>query len=673
LEGRVSGIAQELTHQILDLGKDLFARATDFDGYAKAMVNLQDTARSTGQAMGDTRSIIDTMKQSGITAEQAAKQLENFSEFVADLRQGPMSPGSRRLLGDIQDPETQQEMQKYAASVRGATSYAERLNKTLEMRDRILRDAKDPITGASAVREFERRVGIPLANYPAGTRFKEATAEENKLQEDRMQGAREFQKTQQEMATNWERIGTSMAASAMQMLNLNRNMESGSGILGTIATTAERFETTLRNSKDVSQAIVELMGKLIPSAEQAQKNIQAHQEAQQKAGPEGGLDVVWRTMRDAALGTLGLTPPSMAGSFAGGLPFGAYRAYRARHRGEEQAEPPAPQPIEIPLPRPQPERPAPPIPPAPVGEQPAPFAERFAAVPQPEQARPAPQPEQPAPPTPEPGRPPAVAPEAPATFAERFAPAAPSPAPAAAEQHASLLDENNRALKELSDVLNRLTTRQPVDTQMSGLAPGLGADAGVVAQPPKPAPGDEPPKPAPEMIEPPKPIEKQAEAPQKPAENALTPPGQGMVGSPTDSAPVAPVMPAPDPSWIEKLIAPIGHWLSSTSEAMTTPQLETGKQKDARISQLDAWSEATLPEVSSKLDQAASQNVEVSGTGRIAVDVNAPSGTSVTAQAEGFFKSTEITRQTQMMPAEFGPAPATGISAGEGALSTGTV
>jgi hypothetical protein len=44
------------------------------------------------------------------------------------------------------------------------------------------------------------------------------------------------------------------------------------------------------------------------------------------------------------------------------------------------------------------------------------------------------------------------------------------------------------------------------------------------------------------------------------------------------------------------------------------PPLETGKEKDARAAQLAAWSEATMPEVSTKLDQAASQNVNVSGT-----------------------------------------------------------
>jgi hypothetical protein len=50
--------------------------------------------------------------------------------------------------------------------------------------------------------------------------------------------------------------------------------------------------------------------------------------------------------------------------------------------------------------------------------------------------------------------------------------------------------------------------------------------------------------------------------------------------------------------------------------------------------------------------QAASK---VEGTGKITVDVNAPKGTSVSAEGGGLFKKTEVNRQTQMEPAERGP------------------
>lgn len=72
------------------------------------------------------------------------------------------------------------------------------------------------------------------------------------------------------------------------------------------------------------------------------------------------------------------------------------------------------------------------------------------------------------------------------------------------------------------------------------------------------------------------------------------------------------------------------------------------------------------------LDRSAAQQVNVSGTGRIRVDVRAPEGTRVDAQGEGLFKTTEIMRQTQMLPADYGPAAATGVNAGAGTLGNGT-
>jgi hypothetical protein len=47
---------------------------------------------------------------------------------------------------------------------------------------------------------------------------------------------------------------------------------------------------------------------------------------------------------------------------------------------------------------------------------------------------------------------------------------------------------------------------------------------------------------------------------------------------------------------------------------------------------------------------------KVEGTGTIRVDVNAPKGTAVSAEAGGLFKNTEVSRQTQMEPAKSGPS-----------------
>jgi hypothetical protein len=77
-------------------------------------------------------------------------------------------------------------------------------------------------------------------------------------------------------------------------------------------------------------------------------------------------------------------------------------------------------------------------------------------------------------------------------------------------------------------------------------------------------------------------------------------------------------------------------------------------------------------DVADALDRSAAQQVNVSGVGKISVDVNAPPGTRVNAEAEGLFKTAEIMRQTQMLDADFGPVAATGVNAGTGTVGGGT-
>lgn len=52
----------------------------------------------------------------------------------------------------------------------------------------------------------------------------------------------------------------------------------------------------------------------------------------------------------------------------------------------------------------------------------------------------------------------------------------------------------------------------------------------------------------------------------------------------------------------------------------------------------------------------AASGAKISATGKLTVDVNAPKGTHVGAEGGGLFKNVEINRQTQMDPADRGPA-----------------
>jgi len=55
------------------------------------------------------------------------------------------------------------------------------------------------------------------------------------------------------------------------------------------------------------------------------------------------------------------------------------------------------------------------------------------------------------------------------------------------------------------------------------------------------------------------------------------------------------------------------------------------------------------------IDKDRAQRTTVEGSGKITVDVNAPKGTNVGAEASGLFKEVAVNRQTQMEPARRGP------------------
>jgi hypothetical protein len=56
-----------------------------------------------------------------------------------------------------------------------------------------------------------------------------------------------------------------------------------------------------------------------------------------------------------------------------------------------------------------------------------------------------------------------------------------------------------------------------------------------------------------------------------------------------------------------------------------------------------------------RLDESNARSTNITGTGKITVDVNAPKGTSVGAEGGGLFNQTEINRRTQMEAAKGGP------------------
>jgi hypothetical protein len=684
--GFILGFFGALGEEVQKLGMDLLNRATDFSGYSNGIVDLANNARAAGTNMAQFRETVNVFKESGVSADAASQQIRKFSDVYADLQEGQRSTVRRQLMVGLPTREDVENMQGLIARMMSGNQ-EQALNEARNFAQRIREywtRLGRPETGAAGARELLERLGIPDVDKVRGT-FRTITEEQRALYDSRVPEARRTQEDLAKVEDAWERIGTSMAATGLQALGINTKLEGMLGFLEGAAEKAERFETTLRDSKDIAAATTELLGKLVPTPQSVEENLNRNRQAQEAAGGHAVRNVtedIARRTRDAFLGTFGLQRPSMYGSTAGGAPFGAYRAYRQHQREQERPrvapppEQPAPRAPDVATAQPAPE-------PSPEQRAAAELSIRTYSA---RQRRAEPEPAA------APAEGPAPVPLPRARPADLGLPAdipLPTPRPDAArvsEEHAAALDENTRALKSLADkVGERPRPPTQVETRMGGLETGKGEGTGItrapvapegpmptqrqpepptfdqrwnipaVAQPDRPAPAEPPPTVPPQQ--------------HRPEPQVLTGTGQPQPKPPAAALP-PPVQKPQEQSWLGSIGAGLERYMANVATAITASQGQA--PADDRMKQREAWSSASMPEAAAALDRASRQNVDVSGSAKISVDVNAPPGTRVGAQAEGLFKSTEITRSTQMLPAESGPLPETGVGAGAGTLSTGT-
>jgi hypothetical protein len=669
-----------VSEKLLDLGGDLIDRVLNLKEFSTAMVDVSNNSRAAGMSMAQFEANSAVLKQSGISAQEAAKQLDNYGKLIADLKMGPSSQMARGLFTGITDRETQDSLNELLTELPKLTS-AGGLNRLLEYRENIRRYYRDILhdeaQGEAAVREFDSKTGVNLENLPEHTRFREATAREEQTISGRRAATEEFAVNSIKIAQAWSDIAGSFSAVVLEGSGINRGMDLMVEGLETAVGWALQFEDYMRNTKGITIEIANFLNNFKwPTVEETEKKLNENRAAQDKGIDfQGGAAAVWERLKSAALGTVGIVPeepfvgpirpepfvgpirPEQAEPFVGPMrppepfvgpvePFvgprqpAAGEAAQAAQSAMDAAaavRDAAAAADEAAFPG---MRQAPAIPrPADVGAAAAAAraAEDAAAEAAfPGRALPAAEPiivppslAEPqivVPPSlAEPPQPQIVVPPRFESMGHPFV----DDIDAAARADAETVEAERARNAAAETMARRMRRGGPLTTLMGGLPPGMGADQAVtrppapiiVEQPPEPPAGDA--KPTPEM-----------------------PPPQKQSALPEGLFP--------------KLAA-----------MFTAPPLETGREKDDRALQRDAWADATMPDMSQKLDGAASQNVDISGTGRISVDVRAPSGTNVTASAEGFFKSTEIVRQTQMMTTENGPAPATGVGAGAGELSTG--
>lgn len=662
--GVIGGVVGALSTKVIELGSNFLNRVTDVKGYSDAIVTLNKNAALSGVSMAQFQLITDTLEHSGLSFEEATARANKFGEAWVGLQRAN-DPLRRSLIEQAPDAESQRNMATLLEQMRQVPPAAA-ANMWLDAAAGVRKywEARgEGARGAQAERAMLARMDlVPME----GRRFPVPTKEQEALIAARTAGAKEFADAQNETATAWGRMATSAAAIMNMAIPFGTHMRGVRDDVIAGADALERWEGAIRKAGGVLPWFKANMPGWLkgetapdtrPTAAPGEKPTERDLEERRRKFNEEEE----RRRREELLAT----PPALA----------------PRPPSAPVARPPG---------RPAPSRfgPRPPVATAPPATEPAPAAPEAPAVvlDEAEQARltaeaaeaarrataetaeaahQAAQTERrrqaarraagivdgaQAQPVPQPA-------PAPATAAQQFVGAPqptvvqpqPQPAPAAPPAEGRAFD-----VPAIGDLLKAIQgggiTPPPADFAGTGWR-GLPLSRNVVDE------RGQPPAAAPAITVTPPPSSVVVSPPPQP-QPIIVPPSFG------ERFGEWPQPPQPPPSWMDpsrgRELEPI-----DTGRAPPPSAFEGGKIGMMGGAGMDLGQAGQALDARA-LDRAAARDVNVNGTGKISVDVRAPAGTHVGAQGQGLFKRTEITRQTQMLPAESGPFAATGIGAAEG-------
>lgn len=679
--GVVGGVVGAVAGKLVDLGIQFVQRATDVKAYSEALLTLHRNAQFAGTSAAQFQANMDLMRESsGVGAEQAAAGLQKFGEVWVDLQR--QNSQARRTLTQGLAGQDLRNMQNLLTSM-AQTDTTSAMNLYLDYADRIEQfwiDQGQAARGAQVRREFLARGG--LEGVESGRRFAPVSPEDVARENARKEAAKAYREDSEAIATAYDR----MVKSAAAILMSSQGTGGATGIIKdnmlAAATAAETLEDNLRKAQAAADK----------AAPQPGTTGKPGDEWWQQFNPLNPANIAREKAAREAAGLPPLQPPTtppprQVDQEQRLREFNERERQRREQEERDRGPPPAPTgptrpsapvvrppgaaPIRIP-PAPQPLAAAPPAEPpvepaAPAAPAaPAPdLAEQQRREAEAERRRQAarlrggqPQPAPPPPPPPPTGPPPVEAvPQM--FFGGQVSTAMPlrrfTPDPnflagrerdlgtaGGAIEDRRALDEQATQTRALTDELQRLNTtlRERGGTADQAQPPTLrepvsGETLGLDAIGTQPQPIIVPPSPPPQPIIVPF-AERFGDWSQAQPARATPGPERGSELAPQQDDR------APPPSAFE------GSRIGMMGGA-AMDQSQVAQALDAKA-----------------LDRAAARDVNVNGTGKISVDVRAPAGTRVNAQGQGLFKRTEITRQTQMMPAEYGPTAATGIGAAEG-------
>jgi hypothetical protein len=662
--GVIGGVVGGVTAKITELGLSFLSRVTDVKGFATEMMKLQQASYIAGTSSAQMQANVDIFRQSGVSAERAGAQIQNFSETIADMSR--VNSETRRNLMRGLRPGEVSDMRAFIDDIMSSDP-AEALNKVKAFGEDIRKyqtELYGPEAGARAQQRFYATLGVPDLSRVRG-QFLVVSEEQKKLFKDRQDAADRYYSSTVKASVMWDRATASITAVALHLLPISGSMESLADFSEKVVASLQKWETEFRKTDGSFGSLLRVteewgrgmntwVGTEIAKLAVDVRNITEN------------LKVAHRWLQQ--IGILEDQPPK-PGSRA---ELRQKQMEEFKRREEEAARKRAEEDEALRL---QQEKEAQERPPAPrVGEPGAP-----ALGPRGIPLAPGVIPPEPPPVIPRRRRQPGagealpgggiVYPESspsiivPTSLVSPPIVPAPAPAPAPSQVMAPIPVAPAPIAPR-----NLLSPQQmPVEQAPSTIVMQPAATtAAPAAQPPVSAPPSilrvEPQQPQLQLSAPPPSILK-VEPQQAQPQPIIIPKPMAPMVAPTTPEAGAPIIvpPREKVSFNQEQPMPSAFAsvrnidLAGTGPAPWMAGGEKGQSQD--------WMD--FASAGAAMDRASNREVNVNGTGKISVDVRAPNGTNVQAQGEGLFRKTEISRQVQMEPAMSGPAlPAGAVMAG---------
>jgi len=245
--GFIAGFFTEVGRSVEQMVKEFTEAVLDIKAYADNMVSLDDMSRRAATSMGQFRANVATLRESGLSPEEAQKILGGYADALAQLQR----PGNR-IVQDLlrgQQGVYRERMEDLVRTIMTSSQQAginaikaagASIREEWERRGQAER-------GAQAEAAFFARLGMPGLEKVRG-QLQEASQEEERMYNDRRKDAERYQTALNKQSEAWHATVESVQAIGFELLPISATSEKVAEFFQWMAEGAQAFERSLRTT-----------------------------------------------------------------------------------------------------------------------------------------------------------------------------------------------------------------------------------------------------------------------------------------------------------------------------------------------------------------------------------------------------------------------------------------